>query len=614
MKNESARLRGFAPGRSRRLPLLCLLVLLAGWLGTAAADLPDVGDIQAQRQGGLRELVERYSQDEAGLNRFYDLPISSATLERMEQFYQGWRNGLGQLPFDSLDPPARVDYLLLQNQIDFQLRKIELARQRIAEMAPLAPFAAKIIELHDNRQQRQTVAPDKAATLLHKLSDEIGKLQLGLDAQLKPKSDAPAASGTESAASTGLPDVTEIRKTVVNRAADKVDDLRETLKQWFGYYNGYDPLFTWWASEPYKQLDGKLQGYAAFLRRDVMGLKEGDTETVIGDPIGREGLLVELRRELIPYTPEELVEIARKEFAWCDAEMLRASRDMGYGDDWRRALEHVKTLHVPPGEQPELIRKQAVEAVEFLKKHDLITVPPLAEETWRMQMMTPERQRINPFFTGGEVISISYPTDGMSHEQKLMSMRGNNIHFSRSTVFHELIPGHHLQQFMTKRYRPYRVAFRTPFWTEGWAFYWEMVLWDRNFPETPENRVGMLFWRMHRCARIIFSLSFHLGTMNAQECIDFLVDRVGHERANATAEVRRSFATEDGPLYQCAYMVGALQFRALQREMVGSGKMTLKEFHDAIMRQGSMPVEMLRLALSGQPAARDFRTGWRFYD
>ena len=93
---------------------------------------------------------------------------------------------------------------------------------------------------------------------------------------------------------------------------------------------------------------------------------------------------------------------------------------------------------------------------------------------------------------------MSYPTDTMDHDDKLMSMRGNNIHFSRSTVFHELIPGHHLQQFMTARYNPHRRAFGTPFWTEGWALYWEMLLWDDGFPKTPENRVGMLFWRMHR--------------------------------------------------------------------------------------------------------------------
>ncbi len=84
-------------------------------------------------------------------------------------------------------------------------------------------------------------------------------------------------------------------------------------------------------------------------------------------------------------------------------------------------------------------------------------------------MMTPERQLVAPFFLGGETILVSYPTDGMTHEQKMMSLRGNNPHFARAVTHHELIPGHHLQQFMTRRYRPYRELFRTPFWGEGWA-------------------------------------------------------------------------------------------------------------------------------------------------
>ena len=78
----------------------------------------------------------------------------------------------------------------------------------------------------------------------------------------------------------------------------------------------------------------------------------------------------------------------------------------------------------------------------------------------------------------------------MDHADKLMSMRGNNIHFSRATVHHELIPGHHLQGFMTARYSPHRRVFGTPFWTEGWSLYWEMLLWDTGFPKTPENRVA----------------------------------------------------------------------------------------------------------------------------
>jgi uncharacterized protein (DUF885 family) len=221
---------------------------------------------------------------------------------------------------------------------------------------------------------------------------------------------------------------------------------------------------------------------------------------------------------------------------------------------------------------------------------------------------------VNPYFTGGEVISVSYPTQEMSHEDKLMSLRGNNIHFARATVHHELIPGHHLQGFMSARHNTHRRMFRTPFWVEGWALYWEMLLWDLDFPRSAEDRVGMLFWRRHRCARIIFSLSFHLGRMTAEEAIEFLIERVGHERNNATAEVRRSFTGGYGPLYQAAYMLGGLQIRALHRDLVESGKMTNREFHDAVLKENAIPIEMIRASLTGETLTRDFRSKWRFYD
>jgi uncharacterized protein (DUF885 family) len=165
---------------------------------------------------------------------------------------------------------------------------------------------------------------------------------------------------------------------------------------------------------------------------------------------------------------------------------------------------------------------------------------------------------------------------------------------------------------MTERYFPYRRAFGTPFWIEGNAFYWETLLWDLGFTHTPEDRVGALFWRMHRSARIIFSLGFHLGQMTPQQAVDLLVDSIGHERANATAEVRRSFNGSYPPLYQVAYMMGGLQFRALHHELVDSGKMTNREFHDAILQGGQMPVEMVRARLTKQRLTRDYKPQWRF--
>jgi uncharacterized protein (DUF885 family) len=337
------------------------------------------------------------------------------------------------------------------------------------------------------------------------------------------------------------------------------------------------------------------------------------SDEIVGDPIGHDGLLEDLAGEMIVYTPEQLIEIGQREYAWCENEMKQASREMGFGDDWMKALDKVKNAYVPRGRQPELIRNLALEAERYLRTHDLVTIPPLAADIWRMQMMTAERQRVNPFFTGGETISVSYPTETMSPDEHLMSMRGNGIHVSRATVQHELIPGHHLKGFMSDRYNSHRSLFSTPFMSEGWALYWELFLWDHGFPRSPEDRVGMLWWRMHRAARIIFSLNFHLGRWTPEQCIDFLVSRAGHERFTATGEVRRSFAGTYSPLYQIAYMMGGLQIRALHRELVQSKKMTPKMFHDTILKEGSMPIEMLRAALTDQPLSRDYRAQWTYY-
>src|SRR5207302_1917313 len=385
--------------------------------------------------------------------------------------------------------------------------------------------AQTIIDLEETRRRMGPIDSAKTADALNELKRQVDDVRRSLETQLRG-----------SVGNLILP-----KRTAAFRAANTISSLRGNLRSWYTFYNGYDPMFTWWNEQSYKSVDDALAAYISFLNERVVGVRSegaqstnaagrapaagagqtqrmvipraGDTSDIIGDPIGRDALISELQYEMIPYTPEELIAFANKEMAWCENEMKKASRELGYGDDWKKALEHVKNLYVEPGKQPEMIRDLALEAIKFVDDHDLITAPQLARDTWRMEMMTPERQLVSPFFLGGETILVSFPTNTMSHEQKMMSMRGNNIHFARATVFHELIPGHHLQGYMAARYRPYRALFVTPFWSEGNALYWEMLFWDLKFPKTPENRIGMLFWRMHRCARIIFSLSFHLEKM-----------------------------------------------------------------------------------------------------
>ncbi len=573
--------------RSSHLPLIATFVLLAT---TVTAQRSDTLAPYNEPPSRLRGLIEKYGNDYGIINRFHSAQMSPTRVARIRRLYTDHASLLAKLDFDSLNHDEQIDYILFKNYLDHEQKELARFEKQIQEMAQVLPFAGTISDLEDTRRRLETIDPAKTAALLTELSKRIGDTQKSLEGETaRPK------------------------RTVANRAVRYLGGLRLTLRNWYNFHNAYDPTFTWWNAEPYKAVEDALQKYSEFVVSKLVGIRPDDKVTIIGDPIGREALLEELDAEMIPYSPEELIEIANKEFAWSEAEMKKASDDMGFGDDWKKALEAVKQKYVEPGKQPELIRAQAMEAIEYVEKHDLVTVPSLARESWRMEMMSPERQLQSPFFLGGETILVSYPTSTMTHEQKMMSMRGNNPHFTHAVTHHELIPGHHLQRYMNLRFRPYRETFRTPFWTEGWALYWEFLLWDRGFNKTPEDRIGALFWRMHRCARIIFSLSFHLEKMTPQESVDFLVERVGHERDNAAAEVRRSFAGDYGPLYQIAYMMGGLQFYNLHREFVGSKKMSDRDFHDAILKEGPIPVEMVRAILSKRKLTRDLKPSWKFY-
>lgn len=583
--------------------------------------VPPLGTLLAPRgaESEMRDVVARFTTDENALGRRWSVEYSPLRRQRFREFYRGWQARLRELDFDRLGQQGRIDYILMNHRLRHALSLLDREEKMWAESAPVLPFGGDIFALVDARRRMEPVESQQVALVLEGVVRKVEAVSRAVVAGLAPDSGRGRAGGTQGATSGregrgATPDsALKVDKVVAHRSAEILNSLKAELKRWYDYYSGYDPLFTWWARDPYRRADSVVTAYHRTLRERIVGFRAGQPDPIIGDPIGRDAIIAELRDEVIAYDPEDLIAIAEREFAWSEAEMKKASRELGFGDDWKAALESVKNRYVPPGDQPELIRRLAFEAIDFVEGRDLLSVPPLAKDIWRIEMMSPERQRVSPFFLGGETIQVSYPTDGMTHEEKLMSMRGNSPHLSHATVHHELIPGHHLQGFMNQRYQSHRrAAFGTPFWTEGWALYWEMLLWDMGFNATPEDRVGALFWRMHRSARIVFSLGFHLGTMTPQQAIDYLVDRVGHERANAEAEVRRSFLGTYPPLYQLAYMMGGLQFRSLHRELVGSGRMTNKAFHDAVLRGGAMPVEMVRAMLTDAPLTRDYTAQWLY--
>lgn len=539
----------------------------------------------------LVSMITAYQADRGALSRLYTNRLSAEYFSRMESFNQDYLKTLQAQNYEALSEDGKIDYVLFRNYLEKQLAELDLEKRDFMSIQSVVAFGKPLEDFVVAR--RRAKQPDSQA-----LAASWNSVAKAVEAQHKSLASASKYTSWQQA----------------DLAAQAVESLNRVTKEAYDFYYDYDPAFTWWMPEPWKKLDTSMKAYAKALREHYTNSVKDDGSGIIGKPIGREALENQLAFEMIAYSPEELIAEAEKQFAWCEKEMLKASNELGFGNDWKAALEMVKETYLPAGAWPEEVSRLGEEAIDIMVKNDWLTVPPLAIETWRTTMISAERQRVSPFFLGGEVIQISYPTSEMSHEEKMMSMRGNNPHFSRATVQHELIPGHHLQQFMNQRYMTHRRPFGTPFWTEGWALYWEFVLWDRNFPRDAKDKVGMLFWRMHRCARIIFSLNYHLGKMTPQQCIDLLVDKVGHERANAEAEVRRSFEGSYGPLYQIAYMIGALEIYSMRKELVDSGKMPEKQFHDLIMTQNAMPIEILRAKVSGKPLDKNHKASWKFLD
>ena len=571
------------------------------------------------------ELIRKFQADYQSVTRFYDLPWSHVCFDRLEALCQEWQKRLLQLDFNELDQSGRIDYVLFHNRLEAELHRIKLNRERLAKMEQLLGFWGPVQGLESARWQMKPLDPQAAAQVVSVLPEQLKQLQKRLERGKIEEKPMPATSSKELGANAKLtspesphlkePAPIKISPAQAKRVAGAVADVRTTLKTWYANYEGYQPEFSWWMKKPYEEASKSLEDYEKFLREEIAGLKGKDEDPLLAEPVGAKALEEDLTREMIAYSPKQLMDIGQKELAWCEAELKRASKAMGFGENWKKAMAKVKSDYAPPGRQDELIAACGREAVRFVKEHELVTVPALCEETWRVTMISSDAQKTLPYAAyGGQKVLAAYAREEMKYEDKLMSMRGNNRHFTRSVIAHEVIPGHHLQSFVGSRYSFHRDLFATPFFFEGWALYWELMLWDQGYAQSPEDRIGMLFWRMHRCARIIVSLKFQLGQMTPQEMVDFLVERVGHEKFGARSEVRRFIDDNTPPLYQCGYMIGGLQLRALRHEMVGPGKLTDQAFNDTVLTYGAIPIELIRAGMQKLPLTREGRPHWKFAD
>src|SRR5262245_2013368 len=242
------------------------------YANASGGDTPELDELDFSKSE-MRPVIERYVADHGSLSRSYPVESSPARLERFKQFYSEWLALIGRMTFDAMSQDGKVDYVLFKFHIEREQQRLEIQKRSLVEIAPLLPFAQTITSLAEARRWMERLDPPKVAAQLNDLAKQIETTRRALEAGLR------AEPG-------------KAPKTVANRAAGAVNRLRGALRVWFGYYNGYDPLFTWWVDEPYKAVDQALGDYATYLTEKVVGLRSSDAGSTMaqtGGPAGRGG-------------------------------------------------------------------------------------------------------------------------------------------------------------------------------------------------------------------------------------------------------------------------------------------------------------------------------------
>ena len=165
----------------------------------------------------------------------------------------------------------------------------------------------------------------------------------------------------------------------------------------------------------------------------------------------------------------------------------------------------------------------------------------------------------------------------------------------RTLTYHEAIPGHHFQLAIQQEQENLPFFRRLiPFsaYSEGWALYAERVAWEMGLLEDPYDNIGRLQAELFRAVRLVVDTGIHKMRWSREEAIDYMMANTGMAESDVIAEIERYFVM---PGQATSYKVGMMkimELRELAETELGNG-FDIREFHDVVLTNGSMPLHLL---------------------
>jgi uncharacterized protein (DUF885 family) len=184
----------------------------------------------------------------------------------------------------------------------------------------------------------------------------------------------------------------------------------------------------------------------------------------------------------------------------------------------------------------------------------------------------------------------------------LYDMRQMPAYTMEALAYHEALPGHHMQFSIANRLQDlpsFRRHVNYTAYVEGWGLYSELIAKELGFYQDPFSEFGRLAQELKRACRLVADTGIHAHGWTRQQGIDYLRATLPLSLPHVIKEVERYIVM---PGQATSYMVGMTELVKLRRRSAAAlrERFDLREFHDAILRHGPLPLDLLE----------DHMTGW----